>query len=729
MTSVTTRIPQRRQKAYSLQGRSYSNKRHSRTSTTLSDDASSSNNTKVSADASVSPSSREQEYDKNSQEYALLLIQSIFAEPMGMSACPQPKTATPKTSSTTTTTTTTTDQTYQGTAKQQQKRQPIPLQDYLPALTSSSEFDTQLYALIGLLLRQFVFSWYTKISVDFPLPQPQSSQMNQSQSQPSTPSNLSFGSQVKHQKRHSLHSITTISNSNSSSSSSLHLPLSNSSSSAQLPQSQQQSMFVKELVAICAHVTRNLQERAQTVDWETVLFDDLFILMELHRDALCRAKELTGSRFGGTLSEDLNIEKFDDIKSAIDDSSMKVVGDENKSTSNHLQDEKNISTNETDNNNEGQNAWEPNLKEREFIATYLRLNPHFAIDLNDPMKERRYSQVLMKCFVSLVLPFEERDSDLTRSFVTGIFDDLILRNIVESLSDNFMLWDLVGGIAGASNKNKNSNNNNQNDGRTPENGTNTDGKSTSQIRNNSVKNESANSGSPSNRCSSYSDLLSKVGRSVSHLVAYTTSVFSNNKPVRSKLPIVSQFAIFTFIDNLFGLSFKFPFISAYFKFLFTHLLNKSSKFKHLSNNVLHNVVSNKILTGGNLAGLIKVLRGTFFPTDEEFNTEPRYVPITKDQLDAARKKNKDKIVQALKLNHSENGNVNVKRKTSDNSTGDGSTVCKLLQIDEDVVDDFLLAFNYKVINKVLLWHILDLIFSNLFPELKEQDSSEILDTL
>ncbi|GME84748.1 unnamed protein product [Ambrosiozyma monospora] len=499
--------------------------------------------------------------------------------------------------------------------------------------------------------------------------------MNQSQpqphsvSQPSTPSNLSFGSQTNHQKRHSLHNIASIPNSNSSSSSSLHLPLSNSSSSTKLPQSQQQSMFVKELVAICAHVTRNLQERAQNVDWETVLFDDLFILLELHRDALSRAKHLTGSRFGGIFSDDLDSTNTENNKSAIDDSSIKVVGDETYSTSNHLQHRENDSSNET------QSAWEPNLKEREFIATYLRLNPHFAIDLDDPMKERRYSQVLMKCFVSLVLPFEERDSDLTRSFVTGIFDDLILKNIVESLSDNFMLWDLIGGIAGDSNKGENRNSSkNQNDDGATNNVTRADEKGSVQTHSNGVPNKFDNSGSPSNKSTGYSDLLSKVGRSISHLVAYTTSVFSNNKPVRSKLPTVSQFAIFTFIDNLFGLSFKFPFISAYFKFLFTHLLNKSSKFKHLSNNVLHNVVSNKILTGGNLAGLIKVLRGTFFPTDEQFNTEPRYVPITKDQLDAARKKNKEKIVHALRVNQNENVNVNTSNKTSNDSTGGGTVV-------------------------------------------------------
>lgn len=41
-----------------------------------------------------------------------------------------------------------------------------PLEELLPALTSSPEVDDQLYALIAIICRDFVLSWYSKITPD-----------------------------------------------------------------------------------------------------------------------------------------------------------------------------------------------------------------------------------------------------------------------------------------------------------------------------------------------------------------------------------------------------------------------------------------------------------------------------------------------------------------------------------------------------------------------------------
>lgn len=43
---------------------------------------------------------------------------------------------------------------------------PRPLQELLPPLTSSNEVDHQLYALIAIIIREFVHSWYAKITPD-----------------------------------------------------------------------------------------------------------------------------------------------------------------------------------------------------------------------------------------------------------------------------------------------------------------------------------------------------------------------------------------------------------------------------------------------------------------------------------------------------------------------------------------------------------------------------------
>lgn len=43
---------------------------------------------------------------------------------------------------------------------------PRPIEDLLPPLTSSNEIDQQLYALIAIIIRDHVYSWYGKITPD-----------------------------------------------------------------------------------------------------------------------------------------------------------------------------------------------------------------------------------------------------------------------------------------------------------------------------------------------------------------------------------------------------------------------------------------------------------------------------------------------------------------------------------------------------------------------------------
>ena len=43
---------------------------------------------------------------------------------------------------------------------------PTPIEDLLPPLTSRNDVDLQLYALIAIILREFVQNWYSKITPD-----------------------------------------------------------------------------------------------------------------------------------------------------------------------------------------------------------------------------------------------------------------------------------------------------------------------------------------------------------------------------------------------------------------------------------------------------------------------------------------------------------------------------------------------------------------------------------
>jgi hypothetical protein len=85
---------------------------------------------------------------------------------------------------------------------------PAPIDEILPPLTSSNEVDLQLYALIAIIIREFVQTWYGKITPD--------------------------------------------------------------------------QVFVEEVVKIIAHCTRALEQRLRTVDLESLLFDELPELLEVH---------------------------------------------------------------------------------------------------------------------------------------------------------------------------------------------------------------------------------------------------------------------------------------------------------------------------------------------------------------------------------------------------------------------------------------------------------------
>jgi sorting nexin-19 len=41
-----------------------------------------------------------------------------------------------------------------------------PLEQLLPALTSSPDVDLQLYAFLAVIFRDFIYSWYSKITTD-----------------------------------------------------------------------------------------------------------------------------------------------------------------------------------------------------------------------------------------------------------------------------------------------------------------------------------------------------------------------------------------------------------------------------------------------------------------------------------------------------------------------------------------------------------------------------------
>jgi hypothetical protein len=46
------------------------------------------------------------------------------------------------------------------------RSEPLPIEEVLPPLTSSNEVDLQLYGIISVIIKEFVHTWYSKITPD-----------------------------------------------------------------------------------------------------------------------------------------------------------------------------------------------------------------------------------------------------------------------------------------------------------------------------------------------------------------------------------------------------------------------------------------------------------------------------------------------------------------------------------------------------------------------------------
>ncbi|ODV85835.1 hypothetical protein CANARDRAFT_188168, partial [[Candida] arabinofermentans NRRL YB-2248] len=425
-------------------------------------------------------------------------------------------------------------------------RKGLSVQEYLPAFTSSSKIDMELYALIGLFVNQFVLSWYKRLATD------------------------------------------------------------------------EEEELLNELVAVTAHITRNMQERCNKLNWGEILFDDLFIIMNRHLETSRIVSAQIDTRFNGE-SDD-----HDDI---------------------------------------------------EFIKNYLKINKHFAIEFDNPKLERQYSNLFVKSIVSLLMPMEELDSKLSRHFLIALFNDLIIKNVIENLSDNFMLWNLCGSICD------------------------------SILRNNEARSVAKKDTENNNTKGKYDGVVS-IFRSIGHMIAYTTSVFTSQK--QSSDTSAFSYAIFPFLSNMLQFRKRYPILHVELSFV-GQVLIKSQRFTHLASNTLHNLIYNVILSDSTITSLIRNLRNILFPDDTTFNTAPRFVPTTEEELREVKDRNREKIVKVLNLK------PGIARFLFKNSTN----------LNDDV-DAFLMSFDYKLVNKVILWDLLDLLFTNIFPELLVYTPTDII---
>lgn len=499
--------------------------------------------------------------------------------------------------------------------------------EQLPALTSSTNVDMELYAFIGLLLQQFVFSWYSRISFD------------------------------------------------------------------------QNGEFSNELIGIVAHMTRNIQQRIRAVDWGILLFDKLPIIFMRHMNAIRLAKEEVGSRFSDDFDDDL---------------------------------------------------------EKESVSRFIAHNPHFALTLDDYeltkelrlpkdkeklesilTKEKQYSRLLTSVIVSMLLPMEELDSEITKSLLVSILNDLVLKNLIESLTDGFMIWSLVGSImnkVATKSASKEADEKLNEDTTVDVNNSNPEVESSkneatsepSTVDINKEQNGTKNTDSPST--SAILDLRTKVYAKIvticrisGDFIAYTrsASIFNmskysstNNNGNKTEVNVL-QFSVFAFLAELFSLATRIPFLFTIIEIIGIYC-SKLPRISRLANNALSNFMGSIVMRDSTAIILIRSLRKMFFPTDSNFMTEDRFIPTTEEELFEAKESSKLKIKSAF-----------------ENNKGLQYVFKFIYANDHDILDDdiesFLESFNIKFINKHLMWNLLDTIFTNLFPELTSDGLPELFD--
>lgn len=296
----------------------------------------------------------------------------------------------------------------------------------------------------------------------------------------------------------------------------------------------------------------------------------------------------------------------------------------------------------------------------DFAENYMRFNGHFC--LQKPATEPLYGKVLVKHLLALTLPEEELNSSLPKDFLTSLLNDLVIRNIVENLSDSFVIWDLLGKLADAANKPPN----------TKETG-----------------------------------LYTRVVHFGSHFIAYSTSMLRSDKNSNDPPSETSSlsYSIFPFLSRLFKVDTTFPLTTVLLSKV-RDLFTSSVRCTHWTNNLLVNIVYHDMLTEHNVSKGVQFLRHMMFPEDREFHLKPRYVPQTPEEYEAVKQTNLLKVRQLLVA----------KQPFLINQLYGGQD-----ELDSSL-NAFFDSFADKTVNKSLLWQLLDLLLVSIFPELTESTS-------
>ncbi|ODQ64977.1 hypothetical protein NADFUDRAFT_51576 [Nadsonia fulvescens var. elongata DSM 6958] len=314
-------------------------------------------------------------------------------------------------------------------------------------------------------------------------------------------------------------------------------------------------------------------------------------------------------------------------------------------------------------------------------AAFHSIRPHPA--LNDEESEKGYLNVMGHGVLVLVLDEPDLSSEILRSLALRIIVDLGLTNLVDKLSESWVIFELIGKLNRA--------------------------QSGAEIRT-ELETETETVGEISTIKTQLSFLLTKIlstaknnvklmSRSIGYIASMSKSKVTTKMP---NPPLVSRY-IFPFFSHILQLPMRRPLLHATLQILAVPFTTEyiASAINRMTSDKLHEY----FLIPSTAAQFLKLFRNILFPGNGRL-MPAREIPDSVQQQ--VLRANAKEVLEGL-LNHINGKTYNI---MGGKAAEDAEAVLQM--------------FESKLINKHLLLSILDLVIIETFPELKSDTPTNIL---
>lgn len=288
-----------------------------------------------------------------------------------------------------------------------------------------------------------------------------------------------------------------------------------------------------------------------------------------------------------------------------------------------------------------------------------------------------YRRILVDEIVKVLFPDEAVQSGITRRFLDGLIEGVILRNVIESFSEPFVIWEILGKISIKMQEcGKGTTNEDEAEHATEQD--HTQGKKTEQ--------EHVREGGRYH--------YSLLHRILNVFIIDERYQMDSGKWLRycDFVPLMSLMNFVTCWDT------RFPILVSIFQ-VTLQLLMRITITRKFVNGCLKRLIF-AIVNEECIGSLVDSMRGMMFPRDEYFEMKPRYVPTSEKELEKVYQENLKLITEWL-TNGGFSSSVIFGRS--------GAVYEKAHKVME--------TFRHREVNLVLLQRVVDLLVLMLLPEL------------